>query len=131
MKTSHDNLDKLKEKNPFTVPEGYMDRLAEHIMSQLPEQVREKEAKQITFFTKVRPFLYMAGMFAGLGLFFKFFLGMPENTNNGLPTDSLLVQTSDNTSSTYFYTTSEEDAEYLDYVEEQCSNYLLEGEMDF
>lgn len=129
MKTTHDHLDKLKEKNPFTVPEGYLEGLSESIMSKLPEPVREVEAKQITFFTRIKPWFYMAAMFAGLGLFFKFFAGTP-NTEKELMTDSLLVQSA-SIPSPAFYTTSEEDAEYLDYVEEQCSNYLLEGEEDF
>lgn len=129
MKTTHDHLDKLKEKNPFRVPEGYVEGLSESIMSKLPDPVREVEAKQITFFTRVKPLFYMAAMFAGLGLFFKFFVGAPD-TEKELITDSLLVQ-STNAPFPSFYTTSEEDAEYLDYVEEQCSNYLLEGEEDF
>lgn len=129
MKTTHDHLDKLKEKNPFTVPEGYLEGLSESIMSKLPEPVRKVEAKQITFFTRIKPWLYMAAMFAGLGLFFKFFAGTPS-AEKELMTDSLLVQSA-SAPSPAFYTTSEEDAEYLDYVEEQCSNYLLEGEEDF
>ena len=37
MKTEQNNLDRLKGKNPFTVPEGYMEGLTANIMSQLPE----------------------------------------------------------------------------------------------
>lgn len=129
MKTAHDNLDKLKEKNPFTIPKGYMEGLTESIMSQLPEPVREVEVKPVTFFTRIKPFFYMAAMFAGLGLFFKFFMGAPDS-NKELATDSLLVQSA-TAPVPSFYTTTEEDADYLDYVEEQCSNYLLEGEVDF
>lgn len=131
MKTSHDHLDKLKEKNPFAVPEGYMEGLTERIMTRLPEPVREKETPRITFYTRLKPLLYLAAVFAGLGLFFKFFLGTPGQTGNGLPADSLLVQTAPLPETSSFYTTSEEDQEYLDYVEEQYSNYLLEGETDF
>lgn len=130
MKAAHDNLDKLKEKTPFSIPVGYMEGLTEQIMSKLPEHHRKKEAQQIIFVDKIKPLLYMAAMFAGLGLFFKFFLGTPNTNNNSLPIDSLLVQSA-NITVPSFYTTSEEDAEYLDYVEEQCSNYLLEGEVDF
>ncbi|WP_106829466.1 hypothetical protein [Parabacteroides pacaensis] len=130
MKAAHDNLDKLKEKSPFTIPTGYMEGITEQIMSQLPEHHCKQEAQKIIFVDKIKPLLYMAAMFAGLGLFFKFFLGTPDTNKNSLPTDSLLVQ-STNITVPSFYTTSEEDAEYLDYVEEQCSNYLLEGEVDF
>ena len=42
MKTEQNNLDRLKGKNPFTVPEGYMEGLTANIMSQLPEREPEK-----------------------------------------------------------------------------------------
>jgi len=41
MKTEQNNLDRLKGKNPFTVPEGYMEGLTANIMSQLPEREPE------------------------------------------------------------------------------------------
>lgn len=46
MKTEQNNLDRLKGKNPFTVPKGYMEGLTANIMSQLPEREPEKEAKK-------------------------------------------------------------------------------------
>ena len=38
MKTERNNLDHFKGKNPFTVPEGYMEGLTANIMSRLPEK---------------------------------------------------------------------------------------------
>ena len=70
MKKEENNLDRLKGTNPFTVPEGYMEGLTERIMSQLPEK-QEERAKRISLMDRVRPWLYMAAVFAGLGLFFK------------------------------------------------------------
>lgn len=46
MKTEQNNLDRLKGKNPFTVPEGYMEGLTANIMSQLPEREPEEEVKR-------------------------------------------------------------------------------------
>ena len=68
MKKEENNLDRLKGTNPFTVPEGYMEGLTERIMSQLPEK-QEERAKRISLMDRVRPWLYMAAVFAGLGLF--------------------------------------------------------------
>ena len=78
MKTEQNNLDRLKGKNPFTVPKGYMEGLTANIMSQLPEREPEKEAKKVSLMDRVRPWLYMAAVFAGLGLFFKVLVG-PED----------------------------------------------------
>lgn len=131
MKTAHDPLDKLKTKNPFTVPEGYLEGLTERIMEKLPEPVRENTRPPVTLYARIKPLFYLAAVFAGLLLFFKFFFGMPEQTNAGRSVDSLLVQTAPPAVHTVFYTTTAEDEEYLDYVEEQCANYILEGEIDF
>lgn len=78
MKTEQNNLDRLKGKNPFTVPEGYMEGLTANIMSQLPEREPEEEVKKVSLMDRVRPWLYMAAVFAGLGLFFKVLVG-PED----------------------------------------------------
>lgn len=90
MKTEQNNLGRLKGKNPFTVPKGYMEGLTANIMSQLPEREPEKEAKKVSLMDRVRPWLYMAAVFAGLGLFFKVLVG-PED--KAAKTDSLLVKT--------------------------------------
>ncbi len=71
MKKEENNLDRLKGTNPFTVPEGYMEGLTERIMSQLPEK-QEERAKRISLMDRVRPWLYMAAVFAGLGFLIGF-----------------------------------------------------------
>lgn len=89
MKTEQNNLDRLKGKNPFTVPEGYMEGLTANIMSQLPEREPEEEVKKVSLMDRVRPWLYMAAVFAGLGLFFKVLVGSEDKAAK---TDSLLVK---------------------------------------
>lgn len=74
MKDMNSNLDKFKGDNPFKTPQGYMDGLNDLIMSQLPVK-ESKKAIQITFAQRVRPWLYLAAVFAGLGLFFKAVIG--------------------------------------------------------
>ena len=39
MKTEQNNLGHLKGKNPFIVPEGYMEGLTANIMIHIPEKV--------------------------------------------------------------------------------------------
>ena len=55
MKTEQNNLDRLKGKNPFTVPEGYMEGLTANIMSQLPEREPEEEVKKVSLMDRVLP----------------------------------------------------------------------------
>ena len=125
MKTEQNNLDRLKGKNPFTVPKGYMEGLTANIMSQLPEREPEKEAKKVSLMDRVRPWLYMAAVLAGLGLFFKVLVG-PED--KAAKTDSLLVKTEVSPASVSALQ-AVEDEEYLEYLEEQYAGYILAEEI--
>lgn len=56
-------------KSPFKVPEGYFEALAERVMAQTPEQSAqpaEQPAVKSIFYAKLKPYIYMAAMFAGL-----------------------------------------------------------------
>ena len=103
MKKEENNLDRLKGTNPFTVPEGYMEG--------------------------VRPWLYMAAVFAGLGLFFKAIVGI-NGSDGSTASDSLLVRTEVPTTALDAIE-AEEDEEYLEYLEVQYANYLLDEELSY
>lgn len=124
MEKELNNLDRLKGKNPFTVPNGYMEDLTANIMSQLPDKPRVEEAKKISMMDRVRPWLYMAAVFAGLGLFFK---GIVSLEGEKSQSDTLLVQSKD-VSDTKAAMLEEED-EYLEYLEAQYTDYLLAEEL--
>lgn len=125
MKKEINNLDRLKGKNPFSVPEGYMEGLTDHIMSRIPEKAPRKEARQISLLDRVRPWLYMAAVFAGLGLFFKVIVG-PEQKNDR--SESLLVNT-EVPSETLTAIQMTDDEEYLEYLEDRYASYILAEEM--
>lgn len=125
MEKEQNNLDRLKGKNPFTVPNGYMEDLTTNIMSQLPDKPRVEEAKKISMMDRVRPWLYMAAVFAGLGLFFK---GIVSLEGEKSQSDTLLVQSSNEVSDTKAAMLEEED-EYLEYLEAQYTDYLLAEEL--
>ncbi|WP_297902641.1 hypothetical protein [uncultured Parabacteroides sp.] len=128
MKKEENNLDRLKGINPFVVPEGYMEGLTERIMSQLPEK-QEERGRQISLMDRVRPWLYMAAVFAGLGLFFKAIVGI-DGSGDSTASDSLLVRTEVSTTSLDAIE-AEEDEEYLEYLETQYANYLLAEELSY
>lgn len=126
MKKEANNLESLKGQNPFTVPEGYFEGLTSQIMSQLPEKPQEK-AKQVSLMDRVRPWLYMAAVFAGLGLFFKAIVFVNTPDPSAKP-DSLLVRTEVPVDS-FTAIQAEEDLEYLEYIEDQYTDYLLAEEL--
>lgn len=124
MEKEQNNLDRFKGKNPFTVPDGYMEDLTANIMSRLPEKP-QVEVKNISMMDRMRPWLYMAAVFAGLGLFFKAIVGIDGDQSK---TDTLLVQSND-ASATISAIQDAENEEYLEYLEAQYTDYLLAEEL--
>lgn len=130
MKKNHSIPDQFKSRNPFIVPEGYMDGLTGRIMDQLPEQPRE-ELVRLSVFDRMKPWFYMAAAFVGLGLFFRVIVGISSvDTTQG---DSLLVYTDVTYEDAYAFLPEDdyynEDVEYLEYIETECANSLLAEEM--
>ncbi|MCC8198186.1 MAG: hypothetical protein LIP06_06310 [Tannerellaceae bacterium] len=125
MKKELNSLKEIKKENPFHVPDGYLEGLTSQIMSQLPEK-SIKEAKQVSLLERVRPWLYMAGMFAGLGLFFNVIVGTGKSEKE-YSTDPLLVK-NEISAETLEALRSMENEEYLEYIEAQYTDYLLAEE---
>lgn len=129
MKPDHNNLhSRLPEENPFRVPENYLEELTGRIMSQIPEEQPRQEPQITPWTEKIKPFLYMAAMFAGLGLFFKVIAHMDEPSE--ISSDTLLVNTEMPKDFIQWETSSEEDEEYLDYLEEKYTDTLLSNELE-
>ncbi|MDR2809832.1 MAG: hypothetical protein LBB84_04650 [Tannerellaceae bacterium] len=126
MKKEVQDLDRLRMKNPFVVPEGYMEGLTSQVMSRLPEKSLS-EPKRVTMIDFLRPWLYLAAVFAGLGLFVNLLVGKSGSEKN-VTADSLFVQTSI-PAETLSAMQTEEDAEYLEYLEVQYVGYILAEEM--
>ncbi|MDY4527081.1 MAG: hypothetical protein SPE11_04075 [Parabacteroides sp.] len=124
------NLDNLRGKQPFSVPKGYMDGLTDRIMNQIPEKrPQAEEPLVISWADRVRPWLYLAAVFAGLGIFFKTIVGVMPQTEN--KEDSLLVQSERPlVSPDEIQDEQEEDLEYLEYIEMKYSNDLIANELN-
>ena len=124
------NLDNLRGKQPFSVPKGYMDGLTDRIMNQIPEKrPQAEEPLVISWADRVRPWLYLAAVFAGLGIFFKTIVGVMPQTENA--EDSLLVQSERPlVSPDEIQDEQEEDLEYLEYIEMKYSADLLANELN-
>ena len=124
------NLDNLRGKQPFSVPKGYMDGLTDRIMNQIPEKrPQAEEPLVISWADRVRPWLYLAAVFAGLGIFFKTIVGVIPQTEN--KEDSLLVQSERPlVSPDEIQDEQEEDLEYLEYIEMKYSDDLIANELN-
>ena len=79
MKLTNNNLDKIGKANPFQVPDGYFANLSDIIISQLPEK-GIKKPQVVNMWHRVQPLIYLAAMFTGIVLIFKFFVNEPQTS---------------------------------------------------
>lgn len=69
MKEENEILKKVGTGNPFRVPEGYFEQLTADVMARLPEKATtDFPQERPTLWTKMKPWVYMAAMFAGAAL---------------------------------------------------------------
>lgn len=122
MKTKQNILEQLKDKEPFKVPEGYFDDLANNIMQNLPEkEVEETEPVSVTMWDRLRPLLYLAAVFVGLGFFFK--TVMPKDYDE--QSKQLMVEKQSEDVLNQEDSISDIDKEYMEFQEEQYLKNLI------
>jgi hypothetical protein len=111
---------KLGKKNPFTVPEGYFEQLAQQVMEKLPE--KEKTQKKPALIMQLRPWLYAAACLC-IGVFTAavVFSNKTDNTQE-LKKMATLEQENIN-----YYSDSyvEEEADYAMVDNQEIYAYLL------
>lgn len=71
MKETDDILQKVNHRDGMTVPEGFFADFSKRMEASLPEQEWERAPQAVvepprSFWAKVRPYVYMAAMFAGV-----------------------------------------------------------------
>lgn len=122
MKTKQNILEQLKDKEPFKVPEGYFDDLTNNIMQNLPEkEVEETESVSVTMWDRLRPLLYLAAVFVGLGFFFK--TVMPKDYDE--QSKQLMVEKQSEDVLNQEDSISDIDKEYMEFQEEQYLKNLI------
>ncbi len=96
---NYDILESAGHRDGMTVPDGFFDAFAERMQSVLPENP-EAERPATTdlprsFWDRIRPFVYMAAMFAGIWCMLKMFTLMGDQhvdlsiDNNEILTEAL------------------------------------------
>lgn len=119
-------LDQLKKEQPFRVPDGYLEGLTNRIMEELPES-SIAEMETVSLLDRIRPWLYLAAVFMGLGLFFKVIVALDVVATSS-PAEELIVQSGLPISSLVSIDeeTAQEDADYLEYMEDRYTDYLYQ-----
>ena len=103
--------------NPFKVPENYFAQVNEEIMNRLPEKEAVVSTPTITMWSRVKPLLYMAAMFAGLYLCFNI-LTRNDNFNIGQTAQNqAFVESTDNNN--FWATVHITEEEFFQFIEQQ------------
>lgn len=85
-----DILERADRRDGIQVPDGYFETLADRISAKLPEMEWERESAEEpkrTLWQRVRPYAYLAAMFAGVWLMMQMF-GLGAGSATGLSIDS-------------------------------------------
>ena len=127
METKLNRLDELKGKNPFKVPKGYMESLSEQIMEGIPE-VMHIETKVVSMRDRIRPWLYLAGVFAGLLILFRVFINPVSQDTDQQDNASSSLQAL--VSGDLLQIVSDDDLDYLEFIENQYLDREFAEEID-
>ncbi len=87
MHKKEDILSKVDRKSGMTVPNGYFADFAKQLQEKLPEKSwPEEEVVRHPLWVRIRPYVYMAAMFAGVWCMLKMFSMMiPAASNQEAP----------------------------------------------
>ena len=129
--------DKLKEVagkgSPFSIPENYFETFRSNLMSNLPDYPEKPAEQKVSVWHRIRPYVYLAAMFAGIWCMMKIFYHTGGMNTTGGSTTSIENAIADYEPDSYdlFVSTSEgDDIEIQDEVIELYSS-MDEFKRDF
>lgn len=126
-------LDKVDRKTGYTVPPHYFDSVRSKIMENLPEYQEQKQP-DFSVWQRIKPYLYMAAMFAGIWCMMKMF-HMITTTDLSLdnPPQAVAMAIAESDHSYWDIYHSNDNAESFILEEELSANYssIEEFKKDF
>lgn len=99
MKERKDILAKIDRQSGMTVPDGYFESFAAKMIHDLPKREEAEAPGNIlpppqTLWNRVRPYVYLAAMFAGIWCMLKMFVLMssPADSNSNIDRNPILAE---------------------------------------
>jgi hypothetical protein len=100
MKEDKDILSRINRRDGMTVPDGWFDDFASRMADSLPERPALENASPApvsrTIWERIRPYVYMAAMFAGVWCMLKMFTLMTSDSSTSLDANSVLAEAFNN-----------------------------------
>lgn len=90
----NDILDKINRNDGLTVPEGYFDDFKRQMTSKLPERPELSSAQEEptrSTWQRMRPYIYMAAMFAGIWCMLRLFTMITAPADVSLENNSIIA----------------------------------------
>lgn len=110
-------LDNINRKSGMSVPDGYFDSFQDRIMKRLPETEPFVE-EPVSAWDRVKPWLYMAAMFAGIALMFKVFTWNSDGTENIAGVEDSMIELSSDEAEALFFYDNVNDYSLYEYISE-------------
>lgn len=133
MKEEEKLIDRYGRKGPWTVPDGYFETVRIEIASKLPEYPAKPVAASMSVWQRVKPYVYLAAMFAGIWCMMKVFhnaSGMDRLSLDNPPEHIAAYMGDEDMSDMYFLPSSLSDAELIDEVSDNYDS-IEDFERDF
>lgn len=120
----HEN--KLKEKvgtrNPYTLPDGYFESFKSGLMDSLPEFPAKPKQKRLSPWQRIKPYAYLAAMFAGIWCMMQIFHHVSNSTSH-TGSDREEIAFSNFEPDTYDYYIDDSNGDDIEIQEEVLSLY--------
>lgn len=133
MKEEEILMTKYGRHNPWTVPEDYFDSVRIEIESKLPDFPAEEKPINMSLWQRVKPYVYLAAMFAGIWCMMKIFhnaSGMGELSLDNPPEQIAAYMADPEAVDMYTIPSSVSDFELIDEVSDNYQS-IEEFEKDF
>ena len=136
MKENINILDKINHTDGLTVPEGYFDSFAERMAASLPTRNEAENPSAVilpppTLWSRVRPYAYLAAMFAGVWCMLKMFslMASPSDADAMIDRNPVLAEAIGN--DTFINDYILEDINEWDIIDEMIEDGIDASSLNF
>lgn len=125
---------KTQRKCPYKMPDGYFDSFCESMMNSLPEYPEKPKPVKLSTWQRMKPYVYLAAMFAGIWCMMKVFHSVSLDSKISIdnPPEQVTLALNDANTYDYFATSFNNTSDFE--LEEEVSglyNNMESFEKDF
>lgn len=115
-------LEKVGRHTGMSVPDGYFESFAHQMMDKLPAYPEAPRPRQLTTWQRIKPYVYLAAMFAGIWCMMKMFHMASQSASTvqlDNPPEAVVLAMQQGDDYEYFYLPSDD----------ACDDYELEADI--